>query len=899
MPYTPISDFRGGLDTRKMSLTLPAGTLVQCQNAHINQGAEIEKRKAFVPTAIGVTDSFGIQPVPNGIMIFGSTNHSATSFPAPLIYQQLQHPQTLAGGATINMSAVLHSCLFGDFAFVIAQFADGSIFCYYNGILIPDFTSGVVLSYLAGNDTALAANIAGLVNTTNNYSARSSGGVLEVLSAPGNSYQASVITTGISNISVATQGNLNYSTATVSNTTGNNCGDGTTVTVGGRSYRFKLVMAAAYDIQIGATATATLNNLYLAINASGTAGTNYYAGTVANAAVVASLFVSTPNPSFTVTAKTINSAGVTENAIPGVSLIESGLTIPSATGAQAQGQFRVVAGVPSTLASAYMSVPVSGGSQPNDGSTFIITNGASVQTYRFKNTMSAAYDVQIASNYYLTFVNLIYAINANGTAGTNYFAGTLASPNVTTTNSVVSGSYNVSTITSIAPGAAGNSITLTHSGTTNIAVSGSPLSGGQSGVVSVVNVGPVAAFINLDTNSTLIYGWLLSYGLLVGGLKYNLVNALANEGDVLIGVSKADTLTNLLEAINLSGIYGVNYQVTNLNQQVYCLPTLVNGKITFVARTPGAIGNSISLQLTSSGGGTMLSGGSDSISLLSAPVTWFAGATLNSFTNQLVNAINQNTPTSGFYAKNLNQTVYLYTSGYDSYANNAVVSVTSMGVAIGYCGFSFALNSNAGASPGSASVTQIQINGFNVMSAAVLLSTYGTIAGLVAAVAANINANTAAGPSGGAPNINAIWQAIAIGNVLYLANISTTSNDPPQTVSIATDTTGYLSVGIVGNYGLSCSVTPRNINFVRIDAVTATTSPVVATCLATGGYPPYTYYWQWLSGDTAFSVSDPTKQNVTFYRQDSAGSNTTEWVCVVTDSNGNTATSNPITVYQP
>ena len=52
MPYQPISDFRGGLDTRKMSLALPAGTLIQCDNAHINQGAEIEKRKAFVLNAI-------------------------------------------------------------------------------------------------------------------------------------------------------------------------------------------------------------------------------------------------------------------------------------------------------------------------------------------------------------------------------------------------------------------------------------------------------------------------------------------------------------------------------------------------------------------------------------------------------------------------------------------------------------------------------------------------------------------------------------------------------------------------------------------------------------------------------------------------------------------------------
>ncbi len=898
--YQPITDFRGGLDTRKMSLTLPAGTLIQCQNAHINQGAEIEKRKAFAPTAIGVSDSFGLQAVPSGIMIFGSTNHAGVSFPAPLIYQQLQHPQTLAGGANVNMTAVLHSCLFGNFAFVIAQFADGYIGCYYNGQLVGDFSAGVVLAYLAGNNAAIASEISGLVNNSNTYTAEVSGTLLEIFSNPGNSYNATVIVSSESNVTVATDNSLNYPTGTVSNTTGNNSPNASTVTIGGKVYRFMNTMAAAFDIQIGLTYVATLKNLYLAIGATGTAGTNYFSGTTANSVVIASLFVSTPNPSFTLTERALNNPGVTQNIIPGVTLIEEGITIASATGAQAQGQFKIVAGGSSTSASGTITA-AHGGTAPANNSTFVITNGSSVTTYRFVTSLSLAYDVQIGANVGVTLQNLVYAITATGTPGVNYFSVPFANPDVTATAAQI-GANEVLVITAIGTGTAGNSITLTHTGTLNFTAPAN-LSGGVTVQLSAVTVGPVAAWAVIPTISPIVYTDILLHGLTVGGLTYNLVNSLSTEGDVLIGITKADTLQNLLEAINLSGINTVNYQVTNLNSQVYALATLVNGEILLVARTPGAIGNSIFAQWSPGGAGTIFSGGSDAVALLAAPAAWFPGTSLTGFTNQVVNVINQNTPSSGFYAKNVNQTIFLYTVGNDSYANNAVVSVSSIaatvggGVATGFCGFSFSLNPNTGNAISLASVTQIQINGFNVMNGTAVTLGTGTISTLVSAVAANINGNTATGPTGA--QINQIWLAVANGNILYLSNVTTTSNDPPQTVSIASDSTGVLLVAVVGNAGLTASVPLRNINFIRQNNVTAETSPLVATCLASGGYPPYTYFWQWLSGDTAFSVSDSAKQNVTFSRQDTAGSASTEWVCVVTDSLGNTATSDAITIYQP
>lgn len=61
---------------------------------------------------------------------------------------------------------------------------------------------------------------------------------------------------------------------------GGNMTDGKVVVIGAITYRFKDTLAQAYDVKIGADGDATLLNLEKAINASGVAGTNYFAGTL-------------------------------------------------------------------------------------------------------------------------------------------------------------------------------------------------------------------------------------------------------------------------------------------------------------------------------------------------------------------------------------------------------------------------------------------------------------------------------------------------------------------------------------------------------------------------------------------------------------------------------------------
>jgi hypothetical protein len=85
-----------------------------------------------------------------------------------------------------------------------------------------------------------------------------------------------------------------------------NVSDAETVTIGSTVYRFKDTLAQAFDVKIGASAAATLDNLKAAINASGTPGTEYFTGTTAHPTVNATTNTNTEQ---TVVADTAGTAG--------------------------------------------------------------------------------------------------------------------------------------------------------------------------------------------------------------------------------------------------------------------------------------------------------------------------------------------------------------------------------------------------------------------------------------------------------------------------------------------------------------------------------------------------------------------------------------------------------------
>lgn len=145
-------------------LTSQPGTLVSLNDGQINQGAEIENRKAFVLLGKLPSTCFDLLALPTGLQTFGSTESGSVTIPAGLTglvtYERLRHPWV----ALINdgfldpaMTGVTTSCSFNGQAFVSASFAayNGSVstsdwdtvaatFLFYNGSPIVDHYLGVV-----------------------------------------------------------------------------------------------------------------------------------------------------------------------------------------------------------------------------------------------------------------------------------------------------------------------------------------------------------------------------------------------------------------------------------------------------------------------------------------------------------------------------------------------------------------------------------------------------------------------------------------------------------------------------------------------------------------------------------------------------------------------------------
>ena len=406
MAYLDIEDFKNGLDTRKYKLTLPAGTLTSLINGHITAGGEIEKRKAFVRPSLNPPGTFGGEPITAGIVVFGSVDMTGITFPAPFIYQRLQNPSSSA------MTGIVWSTSFADQTFVIASFADGSVFAFYNGSLVSDFISG--LSAVNFNTSAtIAAGLTALVNATTGYTAVDNGnGTFDVFSVPttgsakpytvtvtlnsaSGTLVPSLISTGTpaTGASVATGsfqivagGDNIHATGTLTSD-GTNVSDGDTATVGTQAYRFKNTMAAAFDVKIGGTAAISLTNLYLAINATGTAGTNYFTGTTANTKATAT------NPTATTLIATAINAGLPGNVIPASTtaahLVWSGLSAGKLSGGTDINQVTQVsiggvnllsAEVPFNQNINQTAADVAAGITANSGSGFSATANGNVVT---------------------------------------------------------------------------------------------------------------------------------------------------------------------------------------------------------------------------------------------------------------------------------------------------------------------------------------------------------------------------------------------------------------------------------------------------------------------------------------------------------------------------------------
>ncbi len=175
-----VQNFKYGLDTRRSEQTSLPGTLVTLQDAHINQGGEVEKRKAFVLQGQLPAGCFGLQETPSAIYTFGSIV-AATQQPlldaqfgvGIVTYQQLQHYlETLPGlslGGHIHpaMTAVLFSCCFNGKPWVIATFGPSdagpgipaSTQVFDDGAPVRAYSAGYEWTVSSGNGLVLGLQL--------------------------------------------------------------------------------------------------------------------------------------------------------------------------------------------------------------------------------------------------------------------------------------------------------------------------------------------------------------------------------------------------------------------------------------------------------------------------------------------------------------------------------------------------------------------------------------------------------------------------------------------------------------------------------------------------------------------------------------------------------------------
>lgn len=148
MPYLLVDSFIGGLDSRRHPLTAKASTLRKLDNAHITRGGEIEKRKAFWALADPqIFGSFGAVAGIDSIYIFKPSqsaiaDQTITVWPSNTKFtiQYIVHPID----PTILLTGVPSSTIYGGKPLIVAKFANGDRFPYWNGKIISQAIGGVI-----------------------------------------------------------------------------------------------------------------------------------------------------------------------------------------------------------------------------------------------------------------------------------------------------------------------------------------------------------------------------------------------------------------------------------------------------------------------------------------------------------------------------------------------------------------------------------------------------------------------------------------------------------------------------------------------------------------------------------------------------------------------------------
>lgn len=161
MAYLLISNFQGGLDTRKSPFTAPPGSLRYARNVHLTRGAEIEIRKRFVPVYnLPPGRTKGCTTVRGQLYVFGA--EGSVPVPAGVNYMPLVAP------GNPPLTRVLSTDNFNGKIYVVGLFSDGSVYHFYDGVRVTDWDA---IATSVASVQSLASLMAGRVDALEGISA--------------------------------------------------------------------------------------------------------------------------------------------------------------------------------------------------------------------------------------------------------------------------------------------------------------------------------------------------------------------------------------------------------------------------------------------------------------------------------------------------------------------------------------------------------------------------------------------------------------------------------------------------------------------------------------------------------------------------------------------------------
>lgn len=466
MPEQKISDFRLGLDARKYFLSSPIGSLTSAINCHVNQGGELEKRKAFTTNLVPAPYAgrvYGLQPSISGLYIFGGYSIIAPTFQRTRTANvaTLNIPRTsvaAAGiivGTHINVSGVSGTGYNADNVPVTVAFDDGTY---------------LEVSYASvGPDEALATDFNGRIIRTADVIAAPF--IYQVIYHPSFSASGPGANSPVINgvISSTLYGRYPFILARFT--------DGAVIPYYNGIYLFDAALGLEFfGTDGGGNVMLDRINHYIETNLSTYTATE--AASVLNLFSVPTTLNGTPF---------VTSVSVTSRAGAMVAAQQT-TGQASIAAADAVGSFEIISAGAGTQATGTLTSNVTGATNVTDGDT--VTVGAI--TYRFKTTMALANDVQRGANRVASLTSLAKTINGTGVSGTDYFAGT-TTPNATVrchALNVTTNNYALSLV-AITGGTAGNSLALSTTAAT-LAASAATLSGGVSSAISDVKINGVS-----------------------------------------------------------------------------------------------------------------------------------------------------------------------------------------------------------------------------------------------------------------------------------------------------------------------------------------------------------------------------------------------------------------------